>query len=164
MARMTARTTIDATPERVWEVISNFGGISQAAPHLTGSALTTGQATGVGAARHCDMAMAGRSNEEVITRWEEGVGYSVDVKMNGVPMRDGHADFDISVQDGDTVLTGVMSFEVPFGPIGRAMASVMQGRMTGMWNGMLAGFKQRAETGVEVTAETPLPLEAVRAS
>jgi len=67
MGRMTAKTTIDATPERVWEVLSDFGGISQAAPHLTDSVLTTEQATGVGAARHCDLASAGQSVDEVVT-------------------------------------------------------------------------------------------------
>ena len=41
MATMTATTKIDATPERVWEVLSDFGGISRAAPHLTDSVLTT---------------------------------------------------------------------------------------------------------------------------
>ena len=163
MGRMTAKTTIEATPERVWEVLSDFGGISQAAPHLTGSVLTSEQATGVGAARHCDIAMAGRSTEEVVTRWDEGKGYSVDVKMNGVPMRNARADFDISVEDGSTVLTGVMAYEMPFGPIGRAMERIGSGRMSDMWSGMMAGFKERAETGNEIGKETQLPLEAVNA-
>ena len=162
MATMTARTTIDATPERVWEVLSDFGGISQAAPHLNGSVLTTEQATGVGAARHCDIVMMGRSTEEVVTRWEEGRGYSVDVKMNGVPMRKARADFDISVEDGATVLTGVMSFEMPFGPLGRAMERMSAARMARLWSGILAGFKERAETGTDIGAQTALPLEAVR--
>jgi len=164
MGRMTASTTIDATPERVWEVLSDFGGISQAAPHLTDSVLTTEQATGVGAARHCDLASAGQSVDEVVTRWDEGKGYSVDIKMNRVPMRNGHADFDISVEDGSTVLTGVMSFEMPFGPIGAMMERIGSKRMTAMWSGMMAGFKERAETGNEIGSETQLPLEAVSAS
>ena len=162
MAKLTATTTIEATPERVWEVLSDFGGISQAAPHLTGSVLTTEQATGVGAARHCDIAMMGRSTEEVVTRWEEGQGYSVDVKMNGAPMRNGHADFDISTADGQTVLTGVMSYEFPFGPIGQLMERISSKRMSGLWSGMLAGFKERAETGNDIGQETALSLEAVR--
>jgi ligand-binding SRPBCC domain-containing protein len=162
MATMTARTKIDATPERVWEVLSDFGGISEAAPHLTGSVLTTEQATGVGAARHCDIAMMGRSTEEVVTRWEDGRGYSVDLKMNGVPMRSARADFDISVEDGDTVLVGVMSMEMPFGPLRRAMERMSSRRMSALWSGMLAGFKERAETGKEIGPGTALPLEAVR--
>ena len=162
MTTMTARTKIDATSERVWEVLSDFRGISQAAPHLTDSVLTTEQATGVGAARHCDIAMMGRSTEEVVTRWEEGRGYSVDVKINGVPMRDARADFDISIEDGDTVLVGVMSYEMPFGLIGRAMERMSSPRMSRLWSGMLAGFKERAETGTDIGAQTALPLEAVR--
>ena len=124
--------------------------------------LTTEQTTGAGAARHCDIAMMGRSTEEVVTRWEEGEGYSVDVKMNGVPLRNARADFDISIEDGDTVLTGVMSFQMPFGPIGRAMERMSSPRMTGLWSGMLAGFKERAETGDDIGADSALPLEAVR--
>jgi len=114
--------------------------------------LTTEQTTGAGAARHCDIAMMGRSTEEVVTRWEEGRGYSVDVKINGVPMRDARADFDISVEGGDTVLTAVMSFEVPFGPVGRVMERMNLPRMSRLWSGMLAGFKERAETGTDIGA------------
>jgi len=35
-------------------------------------------------------------------------------------------------------------------------------RMSRLWSGMLAGFKERAETGRDVDAQTTLPLEAVR--
>ena len=96
--------------------------------------------------------------------WEEGRGYSVDVKMNGVPMRNARADFDISIEDGRTVLTGVMRYEMPFGPIGRAMDRMSAPRMSRLWSGMLAGFKERAETGKDVGPQTVLPLEAVRSA
>lgn len=53
--------------------------------------------------------MPGVSTEEVVTRWEDGRGYSVDIQMKRMPMRGAHADFDITVEDGTTVLTEVRS-------------------------------------------------------
>ena len=47
-------------------------------------------------------------------------------------------------------------------PIGRMMERIGSKRTTNMWSGMMAGFKERAETGKEIGGETPLPLEAVR--
>ena len=161
MATITAKTTIEATPERVWEVLSDFGGISQAAPHLTGSRLTGAEDGGVGASRHCDLSMPGVSTEEVITRWEVNQGYGVDIDMKGMPVRDGHAEFEIDTVDGRTVLTGVMSYAMPFGPIGAAIDKVASRKMASMWSGMLAGFKARAEDGVRVDADSGLPTSAV---
>lgn len=162
MAKFNAKTTIDATPDRVWEVLSDFGGISQSAPHLTGSILTSDEPTGVGASRHCDLSMGGMSTEETVTRWEEGKGYSVDIQMKGMPMRDAHADFDISVEDGKTVLTGVMRYSLPFGPLGAVLDKLGSGKMSSIWTGMMAGFKERAESGTEIGKDTELPMEAVR--
>jgi ligand-binding SRPBCC domain-containing protein len=161
MSTITARTSIDATPERVWEVLSDFGGISQAAPHLTGSRLTGTEAGGVGASRHCDLSMPGVSTEEIITRWEVNQGYGVDIEMKGMPVRDGHAEFEISTEDGQTVLTGVMSYAMPFGPLGAAIDKVAGRKMASMWSGMLAGFKARAEDGVQVDGHSELPMSAV---
>ncbi len=162
MASITAKTTIDATPGQVWEVLSDFGGISQAAPHLSGSQLTSAESGGVGASRHCDLTMPGVSTEEVVTRWEVDQGYGVDIQMKGMPMRNGHADFDITVEDGATVLTGVMSYELPFGALGRALDKLGSKKMASIWTGMLAGFKERAEKGTEVGKDTQLPMSAVK--
>lgn len=161
MARITAKTTIDATPQRVWEVLSDFGGISQAAPHLTGSRLTSAEQGGVGASRHCDLDMPGVSTEEVVTRWQVDQGYGVDVEMKGMPIRNGHAEFDISQEDGDTVLTGVMSYDMPFGPLGAAIDKLGRRKMVSMWSGMMAGFKARAEQDIEVGKDSELPRAAV---
>jgi len=164
MASITASTTIDATPERVWEVLSDFGGISRAAPHLNESALTSDVSEGVGASRHCDLAVPGVSTDEVVTRWEEGRGYSVDVVTKGMPLKDGHADFDISSEDGKTVLTGVMSYELPFGALGKALDKLGSRKMSSTWAGMLAGFKARAESGTEIDKDTELAISAVEVS
>ena len=161
MATITARTTVDATPERVWEVLSDFGGISKAAPHITGSALTSEQTQGVGTSRHCDFAMPGMATEETITDWRDGEGYDIEVKMRGMPMRKTHARFDIDEVDGAALLTATVEYALPFGPIGRAMNRVVGGKMTDLWSGMLAGYKERAETGNEIGKDTELTTSSV---
>ena len=57
MKTITASATVAATPERVWEVLSDFDGISQSAPHIDEAAIALEQATGVGTARQCDFTM-----------------------------------------------------------------------------------------------------------
>ena len=56
---------------------------------------------------------------------------------------------------------GVMTYSLPFGPIGRAMNKLAGRKMGSMWAGMMAGYKQRAESGTEVGQDSPLQLAAV---
>lgn len=166
MKNITAIATIDATPQRVWEVLSDFGGISTSAPHLKGSRLLTEGEPDVGAMRHCDFAMGGRTTEETVSRWVEGQGYSVDIKASGspLPMKNASADFDISEKDGVTVLKGAMHYEMGMGPLGGLLEMISAKRFTPMWSDMLAGFKERAETGAEIDKDSELKIEAVTAS
>lgn len=161
MARLSARTIIHATPERVWEVLSDFGGIAASTPHLRSSTLTSEEPVGVGASRHCALAWPGVSTDETVTRWVEGQGYSVTIRMNGMPMRNARADFDTGLEEGHTVLTGIMSYDLPFGVVGRVLDKLVARRMSAVWAGTLAGFKARAESGAEIGADTPLGISAV---
>ena len=71
MATFETQIKIAATAQSVWEVLADIGNIYQWNPGVEKSHLTTKQAIGVGAGRHCDLGGANYLDEEVV-KWEEG--------------------------------------------------------------------------------------------
>ncbi len=79
MPVVAARVKIDASTERVWQVLADFGVVSQTNPGVSTSHLTSEEPTGVGATRHCDLTFSGATTEERIVRWDEGKGLGIDI-------------------------------------------------------------------------------------
>ncbi len=62
---------INATKDKVWELLADFGGIIKFHPGLRDSYSTSTKKGGVGASRHCDLLPAG-SVEERVVEWKDG--------------------------------------------------------------------------------------------
>ncbi len=162
MSLLTRRVRIDASAEKAWEVLADFGGVSKWAPTITESRSLTEANGGVGARRTCTHVKMGQL-EEVIVEWEEGRRYSYDV-TRGLPMPMKSLNNDWSVEsDGDgAVVTLRQNFETKFGPLGWLIESLVLRRMMEKEITVsLAGLKYHTETGEISTLDIALPTDAV---
>ncbi len=67
---------IDASVQKVWEVLADFGDVYRWAPSVTNSYSTSENNNGLEASRHCDIAGFG-GIEEYITEWNEGRDFTL---------------------------------------------------------------------------------------
>jgi uncharacterized protein YndB with AHSA1/START domain len=67
MPEFTITRQIEATPERVWDVLDRFGDIAQWSPGVKSSELTSDGPVCEGATRHCDFSPFGGVNERIDT-------------------------------------------------------------------------------------------------
>ena len=164
MAELTRQVTVDAPKERVWEVLADFGGVSNWAPTITESRSLTEANEGVGAERTCDHVKMG-TLEERIVEWEEGERYAYIVtKGLPMPMKSLKNDWSAASANGATRVDLRMVFETKFGPLGTMMEAMMLRRMMRKEMGIsLAGLKYHVETGKTATMEVEdeLPISAV---
>ncbi len=162
MSLLTRRVRIDASAEKAWGVLADFGGVSKWAPTITESRSLTEANGGVGARRTCTHVKMGQL-EEVIVEWEEGRRYSYDF-TRGLPMPMRSLINDWSVEsDGDgAVVTLRQNFQTKFGPLGWLMERLVLRRMMDKEITVtLAGLKYHTETGEISTLEVDLPTDAV---
>ena len=153
MPRYRATIGIDASTEKVWEAIGDFGNIYKWNPGVPNSHLTSAPEIGEGTTRHCDLTVPGASIEERVTDWQEGTSYTVDIyEARRVPfVKDLSAT--VSVEPNGSGSTGGFDFryETTAGPIGKAMERYVIGPRNRKIAGLLvAGLKHHVETGEEV--------------
>ena len=164
MKELRTEIEIDASPERVWEVLADFGGVSNWAPTITESRSLTEANEGVGAERTCDHVKMGTLEERIVD-WEEGERYAYIVtKGLPMPMKSLKNDWSTASANGATRVDLKMVFETKFGPLGRMMEAMLLRRMMRKEMAItLAGLKYHVETGKTVTTEVEddLPISAV---
>ncbi len=154
MPTVTRQIEIDAPTDRVWAVLSDFGGVYKWNPTVTHSSLIEDQGTGVGAQRTCTVAGFGDITERA-TAWEEGKSMSVDI--SGAPMLK-RAVGNIAVEGrGDaTLVTARVDYQTGWGPIGALMgATIMKRKFGQTFEQTLAGLRHHVLTGEEVGTEVP---------
>ena len=83
MSSLTSSIAIDAAKDKVWEVLADFGSVSQHQPNITDSAIVSDADTGVGAVRTCEHMKMGTLVNTIVA-WTEGEAYSYDVTA-GMP-------------------------------------------------------------------------------
>ena len=99
MTRVTIDLRIDASKEKVWEVVADLGSVSVWNPALAGSHYTSEAKEGLEAARHCDFPDGGYVKERTL-EWNPGESIKSEI-YEGTILFD-HATGSISVaDDGD---------------------------------------------------------------
>ena len=152
MPEITRQVKINAPKEKTWEILADWGAVSNWAPTITESHITTEAKRGVGAIRSCDHTQMGNIEEEVVA-WEEGISLSYDViKGLPTPMKSLNNTWSVSGEGADSMVTLTMDFRTRFGPLGALMEMMMLQRMMRKEMGLsLAGLKQYLETGEVVS-------------
>ncbi len=164
MSTITREVLIDASPQKVWAALADFGNIYLFNPNVPQSYLTSEQTAGVGTTRHCDFNMMGASVEERIVEWQENKSMKVDIyAWKNLPgIKKMTAALKLDEVNGRTRLQGTMEYTLKYGPLGKIMdASMMKPRNTKAWEGLLAGIKRHLETGEVINGLQQLNLDVV---
>ena len=161
--KQSAKVEIEASAEKVWGVLADFGNVSIFNPNVTESHLTADKTNGVGATRHCDLAFGGASIEERIVDWNEGSSYTIEI-FDGSrnPFAQALGTFVVEPLDDNRSLVA-MSVELKAkggifsGLLGRALKGQSRKAITGV----LAGLKHHVETGDPVAGRQDVDDSAV---
>ena len=156
---------IDASVDKVWNILADFGGTYKWNPGVTQSYSTSANNSGLGATRHCDLKPAG-SVEERIIEWNEGVDYTLEVyEGKGTPpFKKSLATFSVKPDGTGTMVSATVEYSLKYGPIGVLMNLIMVGPFVKKaFQALLAGLKHHAETGQEVKSARGLEFAAVAA-
>ncbi|MFQ5523503.1 MAG: SRPBCC family protein [Acidimicrobiia bacterium] len=157
---------IDAPRTQVWDVIADFGNVANLSPGIKKSYLTSDITRGVGATRHCDLALYGSTVDERIVEWTEGESFRIDIyESSRLPLiKTSGGSFHVADHDGGTLLTGTLHYSLKYGPIGSLVEKLaLRKQLAREWKIFLAGTKKHIETGTLIDRDTRVPVDAVNA-
>ncbi len=158
MPKITRQVRSNVSKEKFWQVLANFGRVSNWAPTIRESHSTTEATRGVGAERACEHEKMGHIEERVVS-WDEGSSLSYDViKGLPFPMKSLNNIWSVSDAGEGAVVRLTMDFRMGMGPLGALPALMARPMMRKEMGLSLAGLKQYTEIG-EVVA-TPKDVTA----
>lgn len=146
MPHFSKEVTIDADVATVWAVLADIGNISVWNPGVVSSNVTTDQAQGVGAGRHCDLEGKNYLDEEVV-EWVDNDKLTIRIIGSSMPFKSADIHFRLIKQDNGTKVTVAPEYELKYGVIGTVLDKVFVNRVyqKGMQQ-LLDGLKQHIET------------------
>lgn len=145
MTVLTHEVLIAAPRQLVWDTLSTLDLLATYDPGTKTSALFGEQSSGVGAERRCEV--SGGWFVERVTAWEPGKTLAFALVSCSFPVTALRHDYALSESEGSTLVTQVMTYQLKYGPVGRAMDAVILRRQ---WDrgirAFLAGLKGHVET------------------
>lgn len=157
MACIETKLYSKAPVERVWEVLSNYGGVHLYHPKVKSTPILSNNDKGIGAKRRCEF-YDNSSVVEEVTNWNEGRSISVVLsEMSSMPLKRANATIQVLSVDSETSLLSIdMNFNVKFGPLGWMMGQLMiKPMMKKMLTNVLKGLEYNAITGKSVETKVP---------
>jgi ligand-binding SRPBCC domain-containing protein len=146
MTTLTNDIHIRAPRQQVWDTLTQLDLLSAYDPGTKASVLTGEQADGVGAERRCDVRPGGWFIERVAA-WEPVHTLAFELVTCSFPVNSLRHDYTLSESDGLTHVIQVMTYELKYKAVGRALDAVMLRRK---WDAgikaFLGGLKVHVET------------------
>ena len=156
MAHFSTQIRINATKEKVWEVLADFGGIYRWNPGVRHSYSTSESNQGLLATRHCELLKGDDYLNERILEWRDGKSFKVDIYETNLPLHRNVVEFSIAADGSGTIVTAAPDYALKYGLLGRLMNQIVVQRQfkKGMED-LLAGLKYHIETGELVGERVP---------
>lgn len=152
--KLTATVCIDASPARVWAVLSQLQDIHLWVRSIRHS-YCPGQSRGVGALRVCELSQA--TIRETITAWEDGRSFTY--RGEGAPMmKQAFNTWSVSEHEGKTLVTSVAEVTLKGGVFGLLLTPMVRVMATRLGAQSLASLKYFVEQGEPYRAPAPLPI------
>ena len=146
---------INAPIAVVWELLKDFGNVSDWAPSVSKSYYLNEQRSGVGTGRHCSIDGFG-DIQEYVTNWKEGRGFIYSVTPLGPLDASNSRWWLTAVNEKTTTLEVTLSYDVRFGIFGKILHTlVMRSKLEKSLPETLAATKLHVES-LEQPAMEPI--------
>lgn len=139
---------INASPEKVWKVLSDLEAVEHYDPGVTRCRLVGSSQSGIGVARRMDLKPGGWL-EERATEWEPNESLTIELyKCSTVPVKFLRHSYTLKPDGEGTLVTERMECVLKYGPIGKLMDALIVRRK---WDqgikGFFVGLKSFVENG-----------------
>ncbi len=156
MAHFSTQIRINATTEKVWEVLADFGGIYLWNPGVRHSYSISESNHGLLATRHCELLTSDDYLDEQILEWRDGESFKVAISDTNLPFHRSVVEFSVEADGNGTIVTVAPDYALKYGLLGRLMNQIVVRRKfkRGMED-LLKGLKYHIETGEVVGDRVP---------
>lgn len=139
--------TIAAPRSTVWRSLTRLDALEEYDPGVKSATLVGQVAAGQGAQRRCELRPAGWFVEQVVS-WEPESALSFQLVDCSLPVSSLRHDYTLTEAGGRTHLTQVMTYQLKYGPVGRALDVLgMRRKWDAGIKAFLLGLKDHAEAG-----------------
>ncbi len=148
MSKVSVEKRIDASADRVWKIVADFGNVSVFNPLVERAELLSRNDRGLDAKRVCHLYNK-KSAVEEIDEWQEGVGFTVSIIDAPMPLNNVKARLGVRSTGANTsVATMEMSYDPKYGPLGLLInALILKSAMRKMLSRVLTGLAHHTTTG-----------------
>ncbi len=145
MSTFSVNRTIKANTNEVWQALADIGNIYEWNPGVVHSEVTSDQATGLGAERHCDLGGKNYLDEEVVD-WEVDQRLTMRIVGTNLPFKTADIRFTLRPENDATTITVSPEYKLKFGIIGSLLDALFVHRTykKGMGD-LLDGLKEHVE-------------------
>lgn len=125
MGKIHNEITINASSEKIWDILSNVSLLDQFDPTVKKSNQLSEQKTGIGASRKVDMLDGKNWFEEKITVFEPNKALTYELTDCSFPVKDLKHSYSFETKGSQTKVIQVMEYTVKFGWLGKLMDTMM---------------------------------------
>lgn len=160
MTKAKTSKTINASADRVWEILADFSNVKNFHPLVSKSPMLSQNNKGIGATRRCEF-YDNTSVVEKVIAWQEGSYITVELSEADMPLKQATVTMSVSALTGDTSeITIEMEYVVKYGLLGKIMGIVMmRPMMKKLFNKVLNSLEHHVRTG-QIIGEKGLPITA----